>query len=284
MAIRHTPWRLAMRLLRSPRAARFALSLLAALPLCACASAPDTGDARATDAPAATPIRSRVALFRIDASALRRPAPPAAEGKERADDAVTKAILAPCLDDRLSQRLHAAIEAQCGAGTTQLLARPFADDLDYAWDQEPPAQLAIVARLKRRDAQAQNKLGGAIVGTVGWLLVGIPSLFIDSYEHASPVELELALFEGIARSDRPLGALAVGEQAISTDFIDRNDRVLPYMMTLLIPPHFVSALDQDDPEAIAEIVLQALVDTGASAIAARIRAWERPEQPAEGSP
>ncbi|MBL8841257.1 MAG: hypothetical protein JNL90_06960 [Planctomycetes bacterium] len=223
--------------------------------------------------PDAGPIRSRVALFRVDARALRAPGAAAED-----DDAVTNAILAPCLDDRLSQRLHAALEARCGRGTTQLLARPFADDLDFAWDQEPPPQLAVVARVKRRDAQAQNKLGGAIAGTVGWLLVGIPSLFIDDYEHASPVELELALFEGIARSDRPLGSLAVGEKPVSTDFIDRNDGVLPYMMTLLIPPHFVSALDQDDPEAIADEVLEALVDAGAQEIATRIRAWERPEQ------
>lgn len=233
--------------------------------------------------PDAGPIRSRVALFRVDARALRTPTATDAE-----DDAVTKAILAPCLDERLSRRLHAAIESRCGRGTTQLLDRPFADDLDFAWDQEPPPQLAVVARVKRRDAQAQNKLGGAIAGTVGWLLVGIPSLFIDDYEHASPVELELALFEGIARSDRPLGSLAVGEKPVSTDFIDRNDGVLPYMMTLLIPPHFVSALDQDDPEAIADEVLEALVEAGAQEIAARIRAWERPEQGAaaggEGSP
>ncbi len=244
------------------------LALVALLATLAACQSSSSAEAVQSDHPAA--IRSRVALFRVDASELREVAP-------TTKDAVTAAILAPCLDDRLSLRLHAAIEKECGRGAVALLPRPFANDLDYAWDQEPPPQLAIVAKVIRREAERSGKVGGAIAGTVGWLLVGIPSLFIDDYDQASPIEIEIALFEGVARSDRNVGKFQVGNEPITSDFIDRNGGApLPYVMSLLIPPHFVSAMDQDDPDAVAELILDAVISTAAHGVATRIRAWESP--------
>jgi len=223
---------------------------------------------QAPQAGTSSPIRSRVALFRVDTSALQ-------SDDLRAVDRSSRVLLAQCIDGTVSSRLREAIEAECGPDSTTLLPRAFAEDLDYAWDQEPTPQLAIVARLKRRSAEPEDRVGGVIVGTVGWLLIGIPGYFIDDYDQRSPIELEMTLYEGLARSDRDLGTVSAGDEAVSTDFVDRNGfNVLPYVMTILVPPHLVSAMDQDDPEAVATLLLDSVVTTAARAISERIRAWE----------
>ena len=214
------------------------------------------------------PIRSHVALFRVDASAL--------QGRDLAkEDAVTKALLDQCVDGRLSSRLHTAIEEQCGNGSTALLPRAFAKDLDYAWDQDPAPDLAIVARLKPRAGVSEDNVTGAIVGTVGWLMIGVPGYFVDDHDDQPPLALEISLYEGVARSDRDLGQFEVGAASVSSNFIDRNGaRVLPYVVTLLVPPYFVSKWSDDDPDAVAEILLASIVKTAAEGVSARIRAWE----------
>ena len=214
------------------------------------------------------PIRSHVALFRVDASAL--------QGRDLAkEDAVTKALLDQCVDGRLSSRLHTAIEEQCGSGSTALLPRAFAKDLDYAWDQDPAPDLAIVARLKPRAGVSEDNVTGAIVGTVGWLMIGVPGYFVDDHDDQPPLALEISLYEGVARSDRDLGQFEVGAASVSSNFIDRNGaRVLPYVVTLLVPPYFVSKWSDDDSDAVAEILLASIVKTAAEGVSARIRAWE----------
>jgi len=155
------------------------------------------------------PIRSHVALFRVDASAL--------QGRDLAkEDAVTKALLDQCVDGRLSSRLHTAIEEQCGSGSTALLPRAFAKDLDYAWDQDPAPDLAIVARLKPRAGVSEDNVTGAIVGTVGWLMIGVPGYFVDDHDDQPPLALEISLYEKIARSDRDLGQFEVGAASVSS--------------------------------------------------------------------
>jgi hypothetical protein len=214
------------------------------------------------------PIRSHVALFRVDASAL--------QGRDLAkEDAVTKALLDQCVDGRLSSRLHTAIEEQCGSGSTALLPRAFAKDLDYAWDQDPAPDLAIVARLKPRAGLSEDNVTGAIVGSVGWFLLGVPGYFVDDHEDQPPLALEISLYEGVARSDRNLGQFEVGADSVSSNFIDRNGAsVLPYVFTFVVPPYFVSKWSDDDPDAVAEILLASIVKTAAEGVSARIRAWE----------
>lgn len=219
-------------------------------------------------ASAEPPIRSHLALFRVDASALQ-----ARDASK--DDAVTKAVLGECADGRLSSRLCAAVDEQCGAGATTLLPRAFAKNLDYAWDQDPAPDLAIVARVKPHVAPHEDEVGGAIIGTCGWLLIGIPGYFVDDYSEHAPFELEIALYEGVERSDRDLGHFTVGADSVSTNFIDRNGAtVLPYVMTIIIPPHLVSRWDQDDPDTVAELLLESIARTAALGISARIRQWE----------
>ncbi len=232
-------------------------ALLAAAALTACSSAP-----------AAPPIRSHVALFRVDTSAL-------AQRDVAKESSVARAVLDECADGRLSARLQVALDAACGAGSTTLLARSFAQNLDYAWDQDPEPDLAIVAKLKPADVTPDGKAVGAIAGTVGWLLIGIPGYIIDDYEDRPPFELELRIYEGVERSERDLGEFQVGGEAISTNFIQRNGAsVLPYVMTLVVPPHLISRWDQDDPEASADLLLQSVVDAAARDLSTRIRAWE----------
>ena len=231
----------------------------------------------ACSSPGAPPIRSHVAMFRVDTSAL--------EGRDLSkEDAVTKAVLDQCADGRLSARLHSAIEESCGAGKTALLARSFTRNLDYAWDQDPAPDLAIVARLKPREGASEGKTTGTIVGTVGWFLIGVPGYFVDDYDARPPLALEISLYEGVARSDRNLGDFEVGAEAVSTNFIDRNGAsVLPYVCTLIIPPHFVSAWSDDDAESVADLLLQSVVRTAAEGVSTRIRAWEdTAEKPGEG--
>lgn len=231
-----------------------ALIAAALLPACTSSGAP--------------PIRSHVALFRVDASAL--------EGRDlEKEDAVTKALLEQCVDGRLSARLQTAIEEQCGAGSTALLPRAFAKNLDYAWDQDPAPDLAIVARLVPRKGTSEDDVTGAIVGSVGWFLLGVPGYFVDDHEERPPLALEISLYEGVARSERDLGAFEVGAASVSTNFIDRNGAsVLPYVYTLLVPPYFVSKWSEDDPEAVAELLLASIVKTAAEGVSTRIRAWE----------
>jgi hypothetical protein len=214
------------------------------------------------------PIRSHVALFRVDTSAL--------EGRDlEKEDAVAKAVLHQCIDGRLSARLHTAIEAQCGAGSTALLPKAFAKNLDYAWDQDPAPDVAIVARLTPRAGSSEDKVTGAIVGSVGWFLIGVPGYFVDDHEERPPLALEISLYEGVERSERDLGDFEIGADSISTNFIDRNGAsVLPYVCTLLIPPYFVSKWSDDDPDAVAELLLESIVKTAAEGVSARIRAWE----------
>lgn len=230
---------------------------------------------RGADEATSPPIHSHVALFPVDTSALHGDAAAAA-------DPIIAAVLEQCLDGRLSYRLRDAIEAECGAGSTTLLPHPFANDLDDAWDQEPTPQLAIVTSVKPRSATHDGRVGGTVVGTLGWFMIGIPGYVIDDYDEFAPVELEITLYEGVERSDRNLGAFEVGNEAVATDFIDRNGvAFVPYVLTILIPPHFLSAMSHDDPAEMAELLLQKIATTAARGISARIHSWEVPTREAE---
>jgi hypothetical protein len=46
------------------------------------------------------------------------------------------------------------------------------------------------------------------------------------------------------------------------------------VLTILIPPHFVSALSEDDPAEVAELLLESIVKTAARGISTRVRSWE----------
>jgi hypothetical protein len=214
------------------------------------------------------PTHSHVALFRIDTKELEREGP-------HAVDPAAESFLEKCIDGRLSLRLRDAIDAECGPATATLLPRAFNNNLDYAWDLEPAPELAIVAKMKRHESAPEDKVGGAVAGTIGWLIIGLPGYLISDFDHYPPIELSITLYEGVARSDRNLGTFAVGNQPVPTNFLDRNGTsVMPYVMTILIPPHFVSKFDEGDPEAVADLLIDAVVRRAARGIGERVRSWE----------
>jgi hypothetical protein len=215
-------------------------------------------------------IKSHVALFRVDASQVQSGA---------GSDELAKLLVARCTDAKFSNRLLDSLKSHCGPEAAALLESPLKsvdDELGIAWQATPKPDYAVAVTVRPKGQLAMSRSGSWVLSTVGWLICGIPGYVVDDYEYGLPVEIEARLWWHNPSGDRrPLKTFTTANETYVTDYIDRNSFIsVPYCLTILVPPHVLSAFDQDNLDATADALLQSALDRIALGVAARIRESE----------
>jgi hypothetical protein len=221
------------------------------------------------------PITSQVALFEVDASKVK------ADGSK---DPLTRSLLAKFVDEKLSASLLESFGRACGGGAVfpvDGFCRSPDTELHLAWDegarlQKPRTDYAVVVTVRPIGSGELVKDGSWALSTIGWLLCGIPGYVVDDYDYALPVVFETRIFAHAQNARNAKDQFTSEKDRYSTDYIDRNRFVsLPYVFTILIPPHVLSAFGEDDTEETAAMLFRAVLDRVAQGVSNRIREWER---------
>jgi hypothetical protein len=215
-------------------------------------------------------IQSHVALFQVDASQVQ---------SGGGSDELAKLLVARCTDAQFSTRFLESLKSHCGPEAAALLESPLKsveDELGLAWQATPRPEFAVAVTVRPKGPLAMSRSGSWVLSTLGWLVCGIPGYVVDDYEYGLPVEIEARLWWHNPTGDRhPLKTFTTATETYVTDYIDRNDFIsVPYCLTILVPPHVLSAWDQDNLDATADALFQSALDRITQGVAARIREHE----------
>lgn len=221
------------------------------------------------------PIRSQVALFEVDASKVK------ADGSK---DPLTRSLLEKFVDEKLSASLLESLGRQCGEAAVfpvEGFCRSPDTELHLAWDegarrQKPKTDYAVVVTIRPLGSGELVKDGSWVLSTIGWLICGIPGYVVDDYDYALPVVLETRIYPHAQDVRNAKDQFTSEKDRYSLDYIDRNRFVsFPYVCSILVPPHVLSALGEDDTEETAALLFRAALDRVAQGVSNRIREWER---------
>lgn len=223
------------------------------------------------------PIASQVAFFQADASAVT------GDGEK---DPLAHALLAKFADPKLSGELLESLARACGTTAVfpvdSYCSSPDTE-LHLAWDegarrQKPRTDYAVVVTVRPLASGAMAKDGSWVLSTVGWLLCGIPGYVVDDYEYSLPVVIETRIYQHAQQIRSAKDAFTSEKERYTTDYIDRNDFIsFPYVCTILVPPHVLSALGKDEDDEIAAALFRSALERVAQGVSKRIRQWERAE-------
>jgi len=228
------------------------------------------------------PIASQVAVFQADAVQVKA---------EASKDPLTRSLLAKFADEKLSAALMESLGRFCGEGAVFPVdgyCRSPDVELHLAWDegarrQKAKTDYAVVVTVRPLASPELVKDGSWALSTIGWLLCGIPGYVVDDYDYGLPVVLETRIYQHAEDSRSAKDHFTSERDLYTADYIDRNSFIsFPYVCTILIPPHVLSALGHDDTEETAVALFRAALDRVAQGVSNRIRQWER-AQPGEHS-